>query len=61
VLGHATARLSTAGVVTLSVRVAPRALTKLKRLPRVTVLVAGTAVDAAGGRVTLRRAVLLRR
>jgi hypothetical protein len=27
----------------------------------VTVLVAGTAVDAAGGKVSLRRAVLLRR
>ena len=61
VLGHATARLSKAGAVTLTVRVARRAASRLKRLPRLTVLVAGTAVDAGGGKVTLRRAVLLRR
>jgi len=61
VLGHASARLSKAGAVTLTVRVTRRAVTRLKRVPRVTVLVAGTAVDAAGGRATLRRAVLLRR
>jgi subtilisin-like proprotein convertase family protein len=61
VLGHATARLGKAGAATLTVRVARAALTRLKRVPRVTVLLAGTAVDTAGGRVTLRRAVLLRR
>ena len=61
VLGHATARLGKAGAATITVRVARAALTRLKRVPRVTVLLAGTAVDTAGGRVTLRRAVLLRR
>jgi subtilisin-like proprotein convertase family protein/PKD repeat protein len=61
VLGHAAARLTKAGAVTLTVPVARRAASRLKRLPRVTVLVAGTAVDAGGGKVTLRRAVLLRR
>ena len=61
VLGRATARLTKAGAVTLTVRVAKRAASRLKRVPRVTVLVAGTAVDVGGGKVTLRRAVLLRR
>ena len=60
-LGRATARLTKAGAVTLTVRVAKRAASRLKRVPRVTVLVAGTAVDVGGGKVTLRRAVLLRR
>ena len=61
VLGHAAARLTKAGAVTLTVPVARRAASRLKRVPRVTVLVAGTAVDAGGGKVSLRRAVLVRR
>jgi subtilisin-like proprotein convertase family protein len=61
VLGRATVRLTKAGAATITVRVSRNVLRKLKRVPRVVVLVTGTAVDSAGGRIALRRAVLLRR
>jgi subtilisin-like proprotein convertase family protein len=61
VLGRATVRLTKAGAATITVRVSRKVLGKLKRVPRVVVLVTGTAVDSAGGRIALRRAVLLRR
>lgn len=61
VLGRATVRLAKAGAATITVRVSRKVLTRLKRTPRVVVLVTGTAVDSAGGRIALRRAVLLRR
>jgi hypothetical protein len=45
----------------VTVRVRRRALSRLKRTARVTVLVTGKAVDGGGGQVALRRAVLVRR
>jgi hypothetical protein len=61
VLGRVTVRLKQAGKATLTVRLSRKVLGKLKRAPKVLVLVTGTAVDSAGGKTTLRRAVLVRR
>ena len=61
VLGKATVKLKKAGAAVVTVRLARRALSRLKRAPRVTVLVTGKAVDGGGGQVTLRRAILIRR
>ena len=61
VLGRATVRLKKAGAAVVTVRLARRALTRLKRAARVTVLVTGEAVDQDGRRASLRRAILLRR
>jgi PKD domain/K319L-like, PKD domain len=61
VLGRVTVRLKKAGKATMTVRLSRTVLGKLKRRPKVVVLVTGTAVDAAGGKIQLRRAVLLRR
>jgi subtilisin-like proprotein convertase family protein len=60
-LGKATVKLKKAGAAVVTVRLARRALTRLKRAPRVTVIVSGKAVDGGGGQVTLRRAILIRR
>jgi subtilisin-like proprotein convertase family protein len=60
-LGKATVKLKKAGAAVVTVRLARRALTRLKRAPRVTVIVTGKAVDGGGGQVTLRRAILIRR
>jgi PKD repeat protein len=61
VIGHATVKLKKAGAAVVTVRLARRALARLKRAPRVTVLVTGQAVDGAGRQVALRRAILVRR
>jgi subtilisin-like proprotein convertase family protein len=61
VLGRTTVRLKKAGKATITVRLSRKVLGKLKRTRRVTVLVTGTAVDSAGAKIALRRAVLLRR
>jgi hypothetical protein len=61
VLGTATVKLKKAGAAVVTVRLARRALSRLKRAPRVTVIVTGKAVDGGGGQVTLRRAILIRR
>ena len=45
----------------VTLRLARRALTRLKRAPRVTVVVTGKAVDGSGRQVALRRAILIRR
>jgi hypothetical protein len=60
-LGKATVKLKKAGTAAVTVRLARRALSRLKRAPRVTVLVSGQAVDGGGAHVTLRRAILIRR
>lgn len=60
-LGKATVKLKKAGAAVVTVRLARRALSRLKRAPRVTVLVTGQAVDGGGTRVALRRAILIRR
>jgi hypothetical protein len=60
-LGKATVKLKKAGAAVVTVRLARRALSRLKRAPRVTVLVTGRAVDGGGGQVALRRAILIRR
>jgi subtilisin-like proprotein convertase family protein len=61
VVGRASARLKKAGAAPVTVRILPGVLRRLKRVRQVTVIVAGKAVDNAGAKVTLRRAVLLRR
>jgi subtilisin-like proprotein convertase family protein len=61
VLGQATVKLKKAGAAVVTVRLGRRALSRLKRAARVTVLVTGKAVDGGGGQVALRRAVLVRR
>lgn len=61
VLGKATVRLKKAGAAVVTVRLARRALSRLRRAPKVTVLVTGKAVDGGGGQVALRRAILIRR
>ena len=61
VLGKATVKLKKAGAAVVTVRLARRALSRLKRAPRMTVLVTGKAVDGGGGQVALRRAILIRR
>ena len=61
VIGRATVKLKKAGAAVVTVRLARRALARLKRAPRVTVLVTGQAVDGAGRQVALRRAILVRR
>jgi hypothetical protein len=61
VLGRATVRLKKAGAIALTVRVASRALSRLKRAPKIVVVVTGTAVDGDGREASLRRAILLRR
>ena len=48
VLGKATVKLKKAGAAVVTVRLARRALSRLKRAPRVTVLVTGKAVDGGG-------------
>jgi subtilisin-like proprotein convertase family protein len=60
-LGTATVKLKKAGAAVVTVRLARRALSRLKRAPRVTVLVTGQAVDGGGAHVALRRAILIRR
>ena len=60
-LASATVKLKKAGVAVVTLRLARRALTRLKRAPRVTVLVTGKAVDGSGRQVALRRAILIRR
>jgi subtilisin-like proprotein convertase family protein len=60
-LGTATVKLKKAGAAVVTVRLARRALSRLRRAPRVTVLVTGKAVDGGGGQVALRRAILIRR
>ena len=61
VLGTATVKLKKAGAAVVTVRLARRALSRLKRTPRVTVVITGKAVDGGGGQVALRRAILIRR
>jgi subtilisin-like proprotein convertase family protein len=61
VLGRVTVRLKKAGKATLTVRLSKKVLGKLKRTRKVLVLVSGTAADASGGQIALRRAVLVRR
>jgi subtilisin-like proprotein convertase family protein len=61
VLGRASARLKKAGAATLTVRLVKKAARKLSRTRSVVVIVSGTAVDGAGGKVALKRAVRLRR
>jgi hypothetical protein len=61
VLGRASVQLRKAGTATITVRVAKRALAKLRRISRVSVLVTGKAADSGGGHAVLRRVVLLRR
>jgi subtilisin-like proprotein convertase family protein len=61
VLGTATTRLKKAGAATVTVRLSRRMLRHVKRVRQVIVIVSGKAVDGAGAKVTLRRAVLLRR
>jgi subtilisin-like proprotein convertase family protein len=61
VLGRASVSLKKAGAAKITVRLARKALAKLVKAGRVTVLVNGTAVDSGGGKAVLRRAVLLRR
>jgi subtilisin-like proprotein convertase family protein len=61
VLGRASVSLKKAGAAKITVRLASKALAKLAKAGRITVLVNGTAVDSGGGKAALRRAVLLRR
>jgi subtilisin-like proprotein convertase family protein len=61
VIGRVTVRLKKAGRATLKLKLSRKVSSKLKRTKRITVLVAGTAADTAGGKIALRRAVLLRR
>jgi subtilisin-like proprotein convertase family protein len=61
VLGRASAKLKKAGSAKLTVRLTKKVLAKLGKVKKITVLVSGTAVDGAGHKATLRRAVLLRR
>ena len=61
VIARVTLGLKEAGKATLKLKLSRKVASKLKRTKRITVLVAGTAVDAAGGKIALRRAVLLRR
>jgi subtilisin-like proprotein convertase family protein len=60
VLGSASARLKKAGAAALTVHLGKKAARKLKRVHSVVVIVTGTAVDAHGHKVTLKRAVRLR-
>jgi subtilisin-like proprotein convertase family protein len=61
VLGRGTVRLKKAGAAAVTVRVASRALKRLKRAPKIVVIVTGKAVAGDGREATLRRAILLRR
>jgi subtilisin-like proprotein convertase family protein len=61
VIARVTVRLKKAGKATLKLKLSRKVSSRLKRTKRITVLVAGTAADTAGGKIALRRAVLLRR
>jgi threonine dehydratase len=61
VLGRASARLKKAGAAALTVRLGRKAARKLKRARSVVVIVSGAAIDRTGAKVTLKRAVRLRR
>lgn len=61
VLGTAKTKLTKAGAATVTVRLSSKVVKRIKRTRQVLVIVAGEAIDGAGAKVTLRRAVLLRR
>jgi subtilisin-like proprotein convertase family protein len=60
VLARATVRTSAAKAAKVSLKLSRRAAAKLRRAARVTVTVAGEAVDMAGNRASFKRAVLVR-
>lgn len=61
VLGRGSAKLTKAGAATVAVRLSRKAVGRLGHTRQVRVIVSGQAVDATGAKVTLRRAILLRR
>jgi subtilisin-like proprotein convertase family protein len=60
VLARATVRTDAAKATKVALKLSRGAVTKLRRAARVTVTVAGEAVDAAGNSASFRRAVLVR-
>jgi hypothetical protein len=60
VLARATVRTDAAKATRVALKLSRSAAAKLRRAARLTVTVAGEAVDAAGNRAAFRRAVLVR-
>ncbi|MGZ6642439.1 MAG: hypothetical protein ACXVFT_11450 [Solirubrobacteraceae bacterium] len=60
-IGRAAPRLTTAGKVTFTIKVSKAAAKKLKKLKKVSLVLAGTAKDAAGNSAAIARAFALKK